>query len=272
MCHEWAPTAESVRCDTCRKFFHMRCLSPPLASKPAKGYSWNCAPCAKQHDEMVEEEGVGGGGLDAPGSNMDSLGPRSTQPTRRKRNRSHILGDVYEPVSETVLSNPIDRDGLRCFQGWPYRYFGEHTSAMDVLDAHDSIYPRAVTRQGPKFQAVVPSWESQQHQNQGHQTSAMDLSNSRTNNPEKAATMRGKSRSKSKHVRSTETHAMDVDQVGTFYETTNDACMRRGSDQSIQVISIPPPDHDWQKGMLKSASNAKWITTWRMCRHLDLMS
>lgn len=43
-------STESVRCDTCKKFFHMHCLSPPLASKPAKGYSWTCAPCSRRHE------------------------------------------------------------------------------------------------------------------------------------------------------------------------------------------------------------------------------
>ncbi|CAD6915540.1 unnamed protein product [Tilletia controversa] len=54
-----------------------------------------------------------------------------------------------------------DVRGVRCFNNWPYRYFGQHTAATDVLDPHDSIYPRATTRLGPKFQAVVPTWEEQ---------------------------------------------------------------------------------------------------------------
>lgn len=55
-----------------------------------------------------------------------------------------------------------DIRGTRCFNNWPYRYFGQHTAAPDVLDPHDSIYPRATTRLGPKFQAGLPSWEEQQ--------------------------------------------------------------------------------------------------------------
>lgn len=35
--------------------FHLTCLDPPLFQKPRTGYSFSCAPCAKAHDEEVEE-------------------------------------------------------------------------------------------------------------------------------------------------------------------------------------------------------------------------
>ncbi|EPQ27204.1 uncharacterized protein PFL1_05127 [Pseudozyma flocculosa PF-1] len=104
VCHRWAASVESVRCDTCKKFFHMKCLNPPLASKPAKGYSWTPAP-------------------------------------------EKTIDDIR---------------GTRCFNRWPYRYFGQHTHALDVLDPHDSVYPIAATRLGVKYQAVLPSWQEQQ--------------------------------------------------------------------------------------------------------------
>lgn len=36
-----------------------------------------------------------------------------------------------------------------------------YTRAEDTLNPEDLIYPRAVTRVGPKFQANVMSWEQQ---------------------------------------------------------------------------------------------------------------
>lgn len=231
VCHEWACTAESVRCDTCRNFFHMQCLKPPLSTKPAKGYSWNCAPCARQHDEVVEEEGVGGGGLDAPSSAADIHGPRSTQATKRKRTRSNLFGDVLEPVNEVVLSNPMDRDGLRCFQGWPYRYFGEHTSVMDVFDSHDSIYPRAVTRIGSKFQANILSSE-EQHDAVNHPISA------------KSPSRKSKTTLKKRNAEGMGT--MDAD-TPERADASEDTIFERGSNETIQPICIPPPDHDWNK-------------------------
>ena len=37
-----------------------------------------------------------------------------------------------------------------------------YTNARDTLDPDDPIFPRAATRVGPRYQAVVPSWEEQQ--------------------------------------------------------------------------------------------------------------
>jgi hypothetical protein len=54
-----------------------------------------------------------------------------------------------------------DERGTRCFNRWPYRYFGEHTWAHDVIDPHDSIYPRATPRLGIKFQTTLITWEEQ---------------------------------------------------------------------------------------------------------------
>ena len=153
ICHQWAASVESVRCDACRKFFHMNCLLPPLISKPAKGYRWTCAPCAREHEEIVEEHGVGGGGLDSEPSTA-ARGHRNA-PARRAP-RASLIGDVPEPENELLFRSEEDRVGLRCFYGWPYRYFGEHTRALDTLDPHDIIYPRAVTRVGPKYQVMVP--------------------------------------------------------------------------------------------------------------------
>lgn len=56
---------------------------------------------------------------------------------------------------------------MRCYERWPYRYFGQHTVATDVLDPHDSIYPRATTRLGQKFQANLVTWEQQKEMGLG---------------------------------------------------------------------------------------------------------
>lgn len=54
-----------------------------------------------------------------------------------------------------------DERGTRCFNRWPYRYFGECILATDILDPHDSIYPRAIPRLGIKFQTYPITWEEQ---------------------------------------------------------------------------------------------------------------
>ncbi|GAC95348.1 potential Snt2p-like DNA binding protein [Pseudozyma hubeiensis SY62] len=187
VCHRWASGPESVRCDTCKKFFHMKCLNPPLVSKPAKGYSWTCAPCSRRHEQDVELTLHTGGQLMSASSSANG-GTSNSQPryqitavanrgrgAPRGRVRQSLIrrgtagrGDDLVSASNTPDSSPVpektndDIRGTRCFNRWPYRYFGQHTNAMDVLDPHDSVYPIATTRLGPKYQASLPTWEEQQ--------------------------------------------------------------------------------------------------------------
>lgn len=238
VCHEWASSAESVRCDTCRKYFHMHCVSPPLQSKPAKGYSWSCAPCTKQHDALVEEQGVGGGGLHSDAA-PPARAPRSQASASRRTSRAHLFGDVPAPASDAALHTAMDREGLRCFQGWPYRYFGEHTSAMDVLDAHDSIYPRAVTRCGPKYQMTVPSWEEQQELplDEARRIESEPLQDVASPSPSKSST-RARRKSHPKKARRDAANAMEVDEESAPVAT--DTVYERGGDATVHCLYVPP--------------------------------
>ena len=69
-----------------------------------------------------------------------------------------------EPSSELSAAEEVERveddedaeePPLRTTNGWPYRYFGQHTDPDSVFDPHDSIYPRASTRVGSRFQCLV---------------------------------------------------------------------------------------------------------------------
>lgn len=60
-----------------------------------------------------------------------------------------------------------DERGTRCFNRWPYRYFGECILATDILDPFDSIYPRAIPRLGIKFQTYPITWEEQEQLGMG---------------------------------------------------------------------------------------------------------
>ncbi|KAG0303304.1 PHD finger protein 14 [Dissophora globulifera] len=42
-----------VACDTCQRQFHPKCLDPPMARVPPRGYSWNCEDC----DSSGESQG-----------------------------------------------------------------------------------------------------------------------------------------------------------------------------------------------------------------------
>lgn len=179
----------------------MSCLSPPLVSKPAKGYSWTCAPCSKRREQSQENTESGdhihstnGSRIGSPftaGALPDGYTPKASSDAtaqyrigpkaiarNRARNGLHGGRKSFLPNGERVESDSResspssfphperatldDERGTRSFNRWPYRYFGEHTLAHDVLDPYDSIYPRATPRIGIKFQGSVISWEEQE--------------------------------------------------------------------------------------------------------------
>ncbi|GMK59807.1 hypothetical protein CspeluHIS016_0900240 [Cutaneotrichosporon spelunceum] len=136
ICDKWAAAQDTVRCELCRGYFHMACLTPPLSAKPAKGYSWACLGCTIQRRRDVESEKyrfVSNGG---------------SAPPRVKAGKKE----------RAAISDTPDIQ----FRGWSWRYFGLHTRAEDTLSEEDLIFPRAVTRVGPKYTANVLTWEEQQ--------------------------------------------------------------------------------------------------------------
>ncbi|EJD47915.1 hypothetical protein AURDEDRAFT_113199 [Auricularia subglabra TFB-10046 SS5] len=136
-CNEWCASTDSVRCDSCKKYFHMACVQPPLLAKPSRGYGWSCATCARRHEEDVDAHDV----------------RHDTPPVRK------AIGRPPKPKKAERLSSLADDKEAddHYFKMWPFRYFGQYTVAEDTLDPNDLIFPRAATRVGPRFQAVVPN-------------------------------------------------------------------------------------------------------------------
>ncbi|KAG8739691.1 putative PHD type zinc finger protein with BAH domain-containing protein [Ceratobasidium sp. 428] len=142
-CEKWAPSHDSVRCDTCKCYFHMACVNPPLVAKPAKGYGWTCGACSRQHDEQVGQTN---------GRNATPAKARSSRTMSKSRS---LAGINSAPSLRDINSED------RYFKMWPFRYFGQYTVAEDTLDPDDLIFPKAATRVGPRFQAVVGPWTPQ---------------------------------------------------------------------------------------------------------------
>lgn len=139
-CDKWAPSHDSVRCDTCKCYYHMACVNPPLVAKPAKGYGWTCGACSRQHDEQVGN------------STGRNLVPAKTRSSRTVSKSRSLVGINSVPNLRDINSED------RYFKMWPFRYFGLYTVAEDTLDPDDLIFPKAATRVGPRFQAVVGPW------------------------------------------------------------------------------------------------------------------
>ncbi|CAE6432843.1 unnamed protein product [Rhizoctonia solani] len=120
-CEKWAPSQDSVRCDTCKCYYHMACVNPPLAAKPAKGQ---------------------------PG------GRHATPVTKSRSSKAAAKSRSLVGLNANLSHRDINSED-RYFKMWPFRYFGLYTVAEDTLDPDDLIFPKAATRVGARYQAVV---------------------------------------------------------------------------------------------------------------------
>lgn len=99
---------ETVQCDRCKKYFHMRCVQPPLLGKPSRGYGWTCAPCSKQHEEEVDSH-------DVRHPTPTITKPKSNAPPVRGRGR---------PRKDRGQAEREENLPVKHFNMWPFRYFG----------------------------------------------------------------------------------------------------------------------------------------------------
>lgn len=111
-------SSDAVKCDSCKNYYHMSCVQPPLAAKPAKGYGWSCAPCTKRHEDSVDRQGA-----------RSESPPRNT----KARVKPKIAASAIQSHQGVI---DVDKEKVRCFQGWPYRYFGSvYGRCLVFLDA-----------------------------------------------------------------------------------------------------------------------------------------
>lgn len=62
------------------------------------------------------------------------------------------------------VEGELDVTKWKSKDGWPYRYFGQHVHFDSIMDPHDSIYPRASTSIGTRFQALnIPGEPEETH-------------------------------------------------------------------------------------------------------------
>lgn len=81
---------------SCKFYYHMDCVAPPLQAKPAKGYSWMCSPCNRARL------------LNLPPPAVNSSAGRPKGSKNRDINLNRI--DYDKPDAN--------------FRGWNFRYFG----------------------------------------------------------------------------------------------------------------------------------------------------
>lgn len=162
-CANWSSPDDSVECAHCRSIFHMMCVTPPLFKKPTRGFGWSCAACNRKVEKRLKEakgeffDDVIPEIVDIPVTKTEtspSYTSRSTSPDKHKSR--------FEELEEAFGNDkPLSNEQKHQLQLWPFRYLGVYAKIEDVLDVDDRIYPRAVSRLGPKHQAVVEEWPGQ---------------------------------------------------------------------------------------------------------------
>lgn len=168
ICAEWCPSAELVTCAKCEKHFHMLCLDPPLLRKPSRGFSWSCALCTKKHELEHQSKKMLMLSHDNRSSNQDeilsltdSISSLEDAPTEKKTPDNII--PHYEVMAAEFLRNDalVSVKDRRLKEEWNLRYLGQHVRLEDAVDLEDrSLYPRASTSLGTKFQASnIPEFE-----------------------------------------------------------------------------------------------------------------
>ncbi|ODN75351.1 hypothetical protein L202_06527 [Cryptococcus amylolentus CBS 6039] len=139
-CQGWASYQESVKCDTCKEHYHMKCLHPPLHAKPAKGYSWVCPPCSFQRGIDVENQKFRFG-------LQSSSGTAKAKPAKAKHRKVNL--DNRPPVT---------------FRGWQWRYFGPHIpegghQGRPKISSHRAASVDSFMDEIRKLDLAVPPWD-----------------------------------------------------------------------------------------------------------------
>ncbi len=152
-CSGFCTNATSVDCAVCHKTYHMKCVRPPLFKKPSRGFGWQCGPCSRAQSRKMEFREH----------------PKSLLPTEEDfdDDDDEEMGcpegeegtGIATPIegAETEM-HPATEEQIYQASLWPFRYLGIHCKVEDCLDYDDRIYPRAISRLGPKYQADVLPW------------------------------------------------------------------------------------------------------------------
>ena len=151
-----AGSHDSVDCAMCKNTYHMNCVQPALAKKPARGFAWSCGPCSRKQERKLEARNI----------------PVLTSHLHEGEEDEYMDEEEEDPnagTQATSRGSPASGEGDNKARAatkaqvaearmWPFRYLGIHCKVEDALDYDDRIYPRASSRLGPRHQANVLSW------------------------------------------------------------------------------------------------------------------
>ncbi|KAK3840326.1 MAG: hypothetical protein JOS17DRAFT_726745 [Linnemannia elongata] len=166
ICKRWCASGEALKCIMCQGFHHMLCINPPMLRKPSKGFAFQCALCTKlamdsassspaalKQSSVVTNSAASSGQNSPRGSpKQKAVATLTVVPATRNSN-------TRNDAKSLPASAPSTSQDQKMSHMWPFRYFGTHADIQDIFDPDDRVYPRASSRVGARYQAVVVKWD-----------------------------------------------------------------------------------------------------------------
>ncbi|TID16526.1 hypothetical protein E6O75_ATG11644 [Venturia nashicola] len=152
-CDGYCAADDSVDCAICKHTFHLTCVRPALARKPARGFAWACAVCSRAAEKKREARRTSLVGENETDAEEEEIAEEEEEDPA-------ILAErAARAKAEAATENITSEAEIAHAKMWSYRYLGIHCRVEDALQYEDrAIYPRASSRLGPKHQANAPEW------------------------------------------------------------------------------------------------------------------
>ncbi|KAF9906089.1 putative PHD type zinc finger protein with BAH domain-containing protein [Linnemannia zychae] len=167
ICKRWCASGEALKCIMCQGFHHMLCINPPMLRKPSKGFAFQCALCTKlamdsasSSPSALKQASVVNNSAASSGQNSPRGSPKQKSVPTLTVAPSTRNSNTHKNDSKALLASaPSTSQDQKMSHMWPFRYFGTHADIQDIFDPDDRVYPRASSRVGARYQAVVVKWD-----------------------------------------------------------------------------------------------------------------
>ncbi|KAK3835742.1 MAG: hypothetical protein J3R72DRAFT_451185 [Linnemannia gamsii] len=167
ICKRWCASGEALKCIMCQGFHHMLCINPPMLRKPSKGFAFQCALCTKLAMDSTSSSPSALKQSSAINNSAASSGQNSPRGSPKQKSVPTLTvapatrnSNAHKNDSKSLLASaPSTSQDQKMSHMWPFRYFGTHADIQDIFDPDDRVYPRASSRVGARYQAVVVKWD-----------------------------------------------------------------------------------------------------------------
>ncbi|KAF9093185.1 putative PHD type zinc finger protein with BAH domain-containing protein [Mortierella sp. GBA35] len=167
ICKRWCASGEALKCIMCQGFHHMLCINPPMLRKPSKGFAFQCALCTKLAMDSASSSPSALKQSSAANNSGASSGQNSPRGSPKQKSATTLTvippsrnSSTHRNDSKSLLASaPSTSQDQKMSHMWPFRYFGTHADIDDIFDPDDRVYPRASSRVGLRYQAVVVKWD-----------------------------------------------------------------------------------------------------------------